>query len=211
MALKSRLKRHVVKFARRHRYELTPAWRLEAQPLANHLRKLLSQYEIDCVLDVGGNLGQFRDVRRTDLEWQGLILSFEPVRQYVDHLRMRCAAESKWYILDYALGSQTGAATINVTRSPGLNSILSARTDAVPGFWSSESATSTETITVQTLDSVLDDLREKHGFSLPYLKIDTQGFDLEVLKGATKVLENIPALQTEASVKSIYIDRPGVI
>jgi hypothetical protein len=41
------------------------------------------------------------------------------------------------------------------------------------------------------------------------LKIDTQGYDLEVLKGAENTLQSIRALQLEASVRPIYEGMPG--
>ena len=41
-----------------------------------------------------------------------------------------------------------------------------------------------------------------------YLKMDTQGFDLDVLQGAAASLCDIEALQSEASVRRIYTDAP---
>lgn len=210
-SLKFKLKQRTIRVARSHGYEVTPIWRLKDQPLARHLRDLFSLYQIDCVLDVGGNLGQFRDLLRDAVGWEGLILSFEPVRKYVNHLRERCAIESTWHVFDFALGSEAGMATINVTRSPGLNSILSPRTDALPNFWSADAVLGTETIAIKTLDSVIRDLQAEHKFSRPYLKIDTQGFDLEVLKGARDFVSNVPALQTEMSIKPIYVGQPGFV
>ena len=66
----------------------------------------------------------------------------------------------------------------------------------------------TETVTVRTLDVVLPVLQERIGFDRPYLKIDTQGFDIEVLRGAGDSLPAVKALQTEASVIGIYKGMP---
>ena len=66
----------------------------------------------------------------------------------------------------------------------------------------------TELVTVRTLDLVMPILQECIGFRRPYLKIDTQGFDIEVLRGARDSLPGIKALQTEASVISIYKRMP---
>jgi hypothetical protein len=41
------------------------------------------------------------------------------------------------------------------------------------------------------------------------LKTDTQGFDLNVIRGAARVLAELPALQAEVSVKAIYEGMPG--
>jgi len=61
----------------------------------------------------------------------------------------------------------------------------------------------------RTLDGVLPALQERIGFKRPYLKIDTQGFDIEVLQGGNESLDAVRALQTEASVIGIYKGMPG--
>lgn len=52
---------------------------------------------------------------------------------------------------------------------------------------------------------------EKDNPSNIYLKIDTQGYDREVLKGASDSLDRISAIQTEMSVTAIYDGMPGYI
>jgi len=68
-----------------------------------------------------------------------------------------------------------------------------------------------EMVTVRTLDVVLPVLQEKLGFERPYLKLDTQGFDIEVLQGGRDSLGAVRALQTEASVIGIYKGMPGYV
>jgi hypothetical protein len=69
----------------------------------------------------------------------------------------------------------------------------------------------TETVAVKTIDTVLPGLRARLGFKRPYLKLDTQGFDIEVLEGSRQSLSAIPALQSEASVIGIYKGMPGYV
>jgi hypothetical protein len=66
-----------------------------------------------------------------------------------------------------------------------------------------------ENVAVRTLDVVMPALQERLGFDRPYLKLDTQGFDVEVLQGAGHRLADVRALQTEASVIGIYKGMPG--
>ena len=202
------LKTRVTNLARSRGYDITPLWRLETRPLVLHLREVLDKYAIDCVFDVGANLGQFYDLLRTEIGWKGLVLSFEPARKYADILNSRCLGESNWRVFDYALGHESGSATINITQSPGLNSFLAPRTDQVGGFWKSDSVLHTEVVQVRTLDGVFAELQRQYAFSSPYLKIDTQGFDLEVIRGAGEALREVRAMQTEASVKPIYEGQP---
>ena len=51
--------------------------------------------------------------------------------------------------------------------------------------------------------------REDQAFERPYLKIDTQGYDLNVLMGGAESLRQFVALQTEASVLALYKDMPS--
>ncbi|MFM2448406.1 MAG: hypothetical protein RIS44_856 [Pseudomonadota bacterium] len=208
MLVKKLIKNTLVTVARSRQYELIPAWSFQREPLVRHLKSVFERFKVDCVLDVGANLGQYHDMLRQDIGFEGIILSFEPVKKYVKVLQEKSKNDKKWRIFDFALGSTENVATINVTKSPGLNSFLEPRTDGVPGYWSSDEVTGTEQVQIRVLDEIFSGLREEHGFSTPYLKLDTQGFDLEVLRGAKLSLGEFSSLQTEASIKPIYQDMP---
>jgi FkbM family methyltransferase len=206
--VKKFLKSAAIATTRRLGYELTPEWKVDQRPLVRHLRALFASYEIDCIFDVGGNLGQFHDLLRVDIGFKSTILTFEPVSAYIDHLRKKARSDPHWYIFPYALGASNCEAKINVTKSPGLNSFLDPRSDVVKDFWSSDSISGVENVQIRTLDTTLPQVSSKHQFSRPYLKLDTQGFDLEVLRGAAVSLHSMIALQTEASVLPIYEAMP---
>jgi FkbM family methyltransferase len=208
MFLKDVVRTTIIEAAKKQGYEVVPSWKIEQVPLANHLRKVLEQNDIQIVLDVGGNLGQYRDFLRNDVGFKGRILSFEPVRKYSELLKSRSAVDPLWHIYDFALGCEEGEASINVTRSPGLNSFLAARTDVVDGFWSEGAVVAVEKVQIRMLDNVLAEAGIDCVASNVYLKLDTQGFDLEVIKGATRSLPKIRALQTEASIRPIYAGMP---
>lgn len=59
------------------------------------------------------------------------------------------------------------------------------------------------------LDSVIDELGGKRVLRNVYLKMDTQGFDLEVVRGASATLSWVRALQTEISMRPLYQDAPS--
>ncbi|WP_114971813.1 FkbM family methyltransferase [Rhodoferax ferrireducens] len=208
MVLKKYLRTTLVKLANSRHYELIPSWRFGIQPLARHLKAIFETYKIDCAFDVGGNLGQYHDLLRDEVGFRGWIFSFEPVSKYVDILKMRSSSDSKWRIFDFALGSTPGMASINVTKSPGLNSFLEPRKDAVLDYWSADSVSGMEEVCIKTMDGIFEDLVKEHEFSAPYLKLDTQGFDLEVLKGSANFLRNFRAMQTEAAIMPLYKGMP---
>jgi hypothetical protein len=64
-------------------------------------------------------------------------------------------------------------------------------------------------VEMQTLDALLPRLSASHGFSRPFLKLDTQGFDLEVFHGASEVRSQIVGLQSELPIKKLYEGVPS--
>jgi FkbM family methyltransferase len=163
------------------------------------------------VLDVGANVGQYHDFLRDRVLYDGPIISFEPVSRHVDLLRERAHGDGDWHIEGYALGAEDGSLPINVMASDQFSSFLEPDNSRVREFEALNVACHVENVAVRTLDVVLPELQKRLGFGRPYLKLDTQGFDLEVLQGARSSLGGVCALQTEASVIGIYKGMPGYV
>lgn len=204
------LKSWLLKVLQKRGLVLTAAAELGQAALADHLRRVFATYGVDRVLDVGANLGQFRDLLRAKVGFQGPILSFEPVSAYAQVLDDRARFDPDWRVYPFALGSRSGEATINLMSSPGLPSLLRPDLEAMHALLPRPDATviGTERITIRRLDDVLSKTDDGIGKSRTFLKLDTQGYDLEVLKGATLSLRAIAALQTELSVLPIYQGMP---
>lgn len=209
MAFKKMIHNAILASAETRGYQLIPFWKINDVPLANHLRRVFVQHDIEIVIDVGANKGQYHDFLRQDVGFKGRIISFEPVREYAALLRSRLSEDPQWTVYDFALGSEPGESEINVTKSPGLNSFLPVRTDIVEGYWNEDSIIGVEKVEIRALDDVLSEAGIDCVTSGVYLKLDTQGYDLEVIKGAQCSLKNIRALQTEASIRPIYQGMPS--
>jgi FkbM family methyltransferase len=190
-------------------YTVIPKWRLGHYPVAVLSRKLLQLLDIDCVLDVGANLGQYHDFLRIHVGYSGAIVSFEPIASHVEALRDRARHEKNWVIQGYALGSTAGQAELNVTSNTQFSSFLEPNHAAAAATFIRQMEVSERVqVEIKTLDEVLPELERVLGLHSFYLKLDTQGFDLEVAKGAVNCLSRMKALQTEASVKPIYAGIP---
>lgn len=172
-------------------------------PRARH-RKLLESFAIDLVLDVGANRGQTGKSFR-DLGFKGRIISFEPLQDAFQILSKTAQRDDAWQAYNFALGSSDMTAAINVSG----NSVASSLLDMLPGHVNltpDSHYIGQQQIEVRTLDSLFDSLSEKaHNI---YLKIDTQGFEKEVLAGAAKSLPRIATLQLELSFVPLYRDAP---
>jgi len=141
--------------------------------------------------------------------YEGTIVSFEPVSHHVACLRERAQADPNWHIEAHALGARDGNLSINVMVSDQFSSFLEPDNSRVKDYDGLNTPCRTESVAVKTVDQVLPELRQRLGFRRPYLKLDTQGFDIEVLEGARQSLPGILALQSEASVIGIYKGMPG--
>src|SRR5262245_24145172 len=99
--IRSEVARRVIEFGRSCGYEITPSWRLESRPLVVHLRALFRRYSVDCVFDVGANLGQYHDLIRDEVGFAGPIVSFEPVTYYAARLKTLATGDKRWSVFDF--------------------------------------------------------------------------------------------------------------
>lgn len=203
------IRRALAALAHSRDYTFFPSWEFEEKIICRHLQPLFQTYQIQCVLDVGANLGQFGDLVRHKLGFRGVIHSFEPVDQLARHLKRKTSRDDAWHIHQIALGSSRDRIDINVAESPGLSSFLSPTSEAVKGLWDKSAILERQRVAVDTLDSFVRRLERGVLPGPAFLKVDTQGYDLEVLKGAQNTLEQVRAVQLEASVRPIYEGMPG--
>ena len=182
--------------------ELVAKWRLVRMSLAMHLRKLLCELEVSCVLDVGANAGQFGTFLRREVGYGGSIISFEPVAEVCRELRARARNDSRWYVLDFALGRQNGRAEIHVMAGSELSSLHAPRRGGTQ--LRHNRVVRKEMVELRALASLERKLEAIAPLDRLYLKCDTQGHDLDVVEGAAGMLERIVALQTEMAVIPVY-------
>lgn len=204
------LKRFVSEMAQRAGYRIIPAWRLPNFEYSEFLGRLMDLYQVGLVLDVGANVGQFYDYLRMHVGYEGWVVSFEPNPACVARLRARLANESLWAVEPVALGGREGTLTLNIMRSSSFSSFLAPDPGAVPELKHLNTIEDRCNVPVRRLDAI--DLTRYAAPATPiFLKLDTQGYDLEALKGAVGLLERCVAIQTEASVLPIYAEMPDIM
>jgi FkbM family methyltransferase len=203
------LKRAVRKLVRRFGYEVVRTAALEDHAFARHLERMFHELNIQCVLDVGANRGQYHQFLRDRVGFGGLIISFEPLARNVALLQELAKNDPRWVIQGYALGSEDARMDINVMKPDFLSSFRSPHDSMIPMYTQLEVFDHFENVQVHKLDSVVRELRRQHALDNIYLKLDTQGFDLEVIRGAPSTLPTVRALQTELSVRPIYKNAPS--
>ena len=184
-------------------YRIVPRWRIPRLPAAERLQAIFSKLQIDKVIDVGANEGQFYEFLRLEVGFTGQIVSFEPIPELAAQLRERSANDPSWTVHACALGAAAGERMLNVTQKTGFSSFYQPLARG-PRFCGNV-VDRTIRVPVSTLDELFSDPTSlRH----TYLKLDTQGFDLEVAKGGSVTLATIPALQTEVSFVALYDGMP---
>lgn len=163
-------------------------------------RLLLNYYQISTILDVGANTGQYASLTRR-LGYKGRIISFEPIQSAYAQLMQNSANDNEWSCVNYALGSEPGTSIIHISKNSYSSSLL----DILPShleFDNNSAYIDEQEIEIKTLDSVFNQLFKKGENYL--LKIDTQGFEMNVLKGSRQSLSKIAFIQLEMSVEPLY-------
>jgi FkbM family methyltransferase len=184
--------------------------RKDQPTLETHLQQLLPKLGIDCLLDVGANHGQYGSMLRR-CGYKGHIASFEPVKASFEILRARAAKDPQWNVYHYALGAKAGESMIHVSRSTVMASFLDATEFSHKQFPEGMPVTRDEKVTIRTLDDVFSSVTEGLKSPRVFLKMDTQGYDLQVFAGAKRTLPQVRGLQTEISIQAIYEGMPDYL
>jgi FkbM family methyltransferase len=168
-------------------------------PAIEH-RTLIRSVETDRILDVGANRGQFTLLCRT-LRPELPVVAFEPLPSEAAVFRRIHGGDQNVRLVETALGEAAGTATIHLSRSRDSSSLLPigrAQQEMFPG--------TDEVGTIAVPVSRLDDLDLGPGsFQQMLLKIDVQGFELHVLRGAPRTLTSCRYVYVECSHVALYV------
>lgn len=170
-----------------------------------HAAAILRLYRVNCVLDVGANRGQYaRALRRAG--FAGRIVSFEPVPATFARLQEAARADPEWIALPYALGREEGATEMHVV--PGTLSSVLAPTRFGAGRYAQLRDPERVEVPVRRLADLLDEVLDGLADPRPYLKLDTQGFDLEAFAGLGDRADELVGMQSEVALMRIYEGMP---
>jgi FkbM family methyltransferase len=139
------------------------------------------------IVDAGAFDGTI-SLHMADLFPNAKIFAFEPSPDTFAKLAVACQKQPRIKPFQLALSDQNGRAAFNINRAPGTNSLLTAsQSDEMQAVLRDGGETLNQ-VTVETIK--LDDFLIRHKtFQPTLLKTDTQGFDLNVLRGARQTLQ----------------------
>ena len=170
---------------------------LEVSHVRPNLIDFLHSRSVDCVIDVGANVGQFGRALR-NRGYKGRIISFEPISTVYQLLVEEAAGDALWETKNFAIGDSSGTAPINIGSNSALSSFLPVSELVIPNSVRSFRERS-ETVVVRTLDDFGAEVSGN-----VFLKSDTQGFERQVLEGAKTLLRRLCGVQLELPIVHLY-------
>ena len=186
--------------------DLLPLLRYGIGPSLEH-SYVLKKYASECqyIVDVGANVGQFL-LAAYLIDQLIPIYSFEPHHKSYLLLSRASAIHQYSRIFEIGLSDADELLPFNVLSSPDSSSFLKPSTLQLKSF-NQKVVESSDKLRVSRLDSFMPNINPsgRHGF----LKIDVQGFELKVLKGAASLISShIKYIYVELSLDTFYQDQP---
>lgn len=170
-------------------------------------RKLIQHHNIDLIIDVGANTGQYAKSLR-ESTYSGRIISFEPLSSAYEKLvQNNSKKDPLWEIAPRtAIGDQDGEITINIANNSVSSSVLEMLDSHAKAAPDSVYINS-ETVKLSRLDTIAKEYISKYQSKSIFLKIDVQGFERQVIEGAKDILPAIKGIQLELSLVPLYKDQ----
>ncbi len=162
--------------------------------------RLIKHFNINKIFDIGASVGNYGKTLKK-LGYDGTIISCEPISSVYQKLNKNSKRYKNWIAQNYALGDNDMETYINISGNSDSSSIL----NILPNHLNSSEGSkyvNKEKIQVKKLDTIFPEFY-KPGDNI-MIKIDTQGFEKQVLDGGQLSLPNIKGIQIEMSFIPLY-------
>lgn len=165
---------------------------------------LYNHMGIKYVIDIGANTGQFAE-SLYDFNYVGTVISFEPVSKCYEGLLKRAKKNPNHIVAERcAIGNTDQEIKINISDDSVFSSVLKIKDDHIK-LRPKARIVKQETVKLYKLDTIIDKYIPKGETSI-LLKIDTQGFEKQVLEGAENSIKRLAGIKIEMPLESIYND-----
>ncbi len=169
------------------------------------MQYLFTHHNIDCVLDVGANIGQYAKSIR-ELGYSGRIVSFEALSAAYTSLKAASNKDPLWQIAPRAaIGNTDGEIELQISENSQSSSLLKI-SDFHLEVTPDAAYVDSEVVQLSKLDTIAQSyINDADSI---YLKIDVQGYEWQVLEGASQILPKVKGIQLELSLTRLYQDQP---
>jgi FkbM family methyltransferase len=182
-------------------------YRPESESSSQYVRRrslLMAEHGVSLVLDVGAGQGMYGlGLRRAG--YAGRIVSFEPLLPSYLRLKQRAETDSDWMVRQLSLGAQEGEGVLNIASNLDSSSLLpmaERHLEAAPH----SAYSGQEMVRIRALDHIASEFVRPDDRVL--FKMDVQGYEREVLRGATHALGRVALVECELSLCTLYSGQP---
>jgi FkbM family methyltransferase len=155
------------------------------------------------IVDVGASGGI--DQRWSKLTNNYMAVLFEPDPREYEILSEKSGANM--IVLNAALSDTAGAVDFHLCKKQQVSSVFLPNMDFLRKFPDVERYEVIKTISLQT-DTLSNQLKSKNINEVDFIKIDTQGYELPILKGAHDFLDKVIGLELEVEFAPVYKNQP---
>ncbi|UFX82739.1 FkbM family methyltransferase [Candidatus Absconditicoccus praedator] len=150
----------------------------------------------DVFLDIGANLGYYSLIASELVGDEGKVYAFEPVKSNIKSLEENILLNniSNVSIKKFALGNKNEQLNINID----------ANNSAVNSIVIKQDKNLSEKISIKRFDDL-----DIHKENINFVKIDVEGYELEVLKGMKNLLENQDNLNIVMEFSPLFFKQIG--
>lgn len=163
------------------------------------------------IVDIGARGGQFGFGNLAWVEPWTRYVAFEPDPEAAPAAAVELRDRHSWRdvtLVPYALATQRGTAQLTITEQPGLSSLLEPDLEVAGAYYSEPFYEPRQRIDVPTM--TLDEAAREYRFEeAAFIKLDTQGTELDIMQSGIGLLENgVLAVLVEVEFQPFYTDQP---
>lgn len=166
------------------------------------LNKYFNNFKIKKIVDIGANIGQFA-TQIYSLGYKYEIYSFEPLKKEYSLLKKNTKGKTNWNCYNLGIGEKKEKKKIFISQNSVSSSFMKVNNKHLSAAPESVQS-SYQIIDVITLDEAFKNKIKVNANEPIFLKIDVQGYEINILEGFPFGKYNIPLLLVEASFTGLY-------
>ena len=171
------------------------------------IRRIFCSHKVNTIIDGGASIGDI-SLKFANYFPQSNVYCFEPYSDFIQFLNERFDDNERIIICPYALSATNKDLNLYINNSKGTNSTLPPLSKGVSIYGNQFENTGVEIAKAISLDAWAKQNCIDH---IDILKLDVQGTELDVLKGANRLLSinGIDALLIEVNFENCYQNQTG--